>query len=1004
MTIDVNPTTHTPTHHVSLHELENESNKYGLIVVGGVNGISRRPRQNSQHTPFTKNDWSGGRGLKFAIEDRTRFADSKRLNTRRSGIVSLGGLETYTRGFRKLEQFLPQDADGMTWQSLTGSNRFIAYKLTASATGNRARLYFWVRRRGNPGPLSARLKSNNAGDPGTELKLVQVDTDDITDTLSMLYEFTFSSVYAVTATTDYWAEISGDATDNTADHWEVGVDATRTNALTKISAAGSTWGNPTFDLYFRLVDDLDIAGAKFFIYKSQLYALTRPNGSVAPKLFMNGYRGVATGSGAGWQTRGTLTDTTKNWSTNELAGALIMIIDGPNSEWTQPYRTISGNNAATITFPDFGKVNIEAQTAYVILGGNLPWTEITGHGLTVLPTDVAVAGDTVYFAQGDGVKMRRMQEQNVAGVWTRSFAEEDNYAKLLLVYKDGTRGLMVMKGNDYDNSNRPSVAKAKAEAWGTRLKFPWLLDPCESTLLANWTGGTGTTVTADGSLYQTGSASIKAAITNGANNVFLYRTFSPAISLFFQRKLRFWVYVSFAIDKGMVKLRLSQANNGSTSLTDIDLPALDSGVWTQVEIPYRDRDLPGVGEIQSIAFIKTFAASLNFYVDGLEAVPDGSEIQLGNDTERITGLELYGDPEVPWILRTGSIGWEANGVFTPVPLREYSQVENPHNGVGHLVHDVYLYFSFLQGIEEYYRANIDDIGPNRDEGLPADRQGYVTSMVGYPDRFLYNYDAGLSGHSSIMTRKGGGHHEEYRCDAAGKRIRSLIVQVIPGDMADRLWFCEGEDIVWLPLPGNTVNELTDPTYRFTHEGVLQEARIGDDQQRLFSYVKLGLENVSAARCIEWDYRIDDATDWTPMATKFTTGPVQTLALNKTGKRLELRFRMQTDDSTQTPRIISMFVSTTEQNDVRYAYSMTFKYMDNGRDLLANLENYTRAEVLISQLDTWASNKTPLVMRSQSETYDNRIVYLDPTPTGPTGIVPAEQQEEQQGTLTVTEPL
>lgn len=995
MTPNVRPTNKQNTHHISL---EDEAGTiYGLILSPDGRSINRRPKQSSNFVPFTQNDWSGGRGLKLATDDRSRYADSKRLNTRRPGLITLGGLETYTSGHRQAEQFMPSDSDtGVTWQALTGDNQYIAYKLTASASGNRARVYFWVRRRGTPGTISARLKSDDSGDPGTELKLVQETTADIPDTISMLYEFTFTSVQAVTSTTAYWVEISGADTDDNTDHWEVGVDASRTNDLTKASADGSTWAEPTYDLYFRLVDDTDIVGTLFFMYKSQLYMITRPTASAAPKLFMNGYRGVATGAG---QSRTVLQDTTQSWGTNELAGALVLIIDGTNSEWSISYRTILSNDSDSVSTLSFGKAHAAGSTTYVILGTNT-WTEITGHGLTVLPTDVKSAGDVLYFAQGDTVLMRRMQERNLAGVWTRSFAAENNYAKLLMVYRDATNALMVMKANDYDNSNRPSVAMARAEIWGNRLKFPWLLDACEAT--TDWTFGSGTTGSADTSVFQAGSASVKMVVGAGANNLMGYHTFSAGIFLWFQKKIRFWINSSVALDAGALKLRLSAATDASTAIQDVDIPALEPGVWTHVTLAYKD-NLAGIGAVKAIGFVKNFATAVTLYVDGIETQPAGSEVPLGNDTERITGLELYGDPEVPWVFRSGSVGHIENGTFQPVPIREYSQVENIHNGVGHLVHDVFLYFSFLQGLEEYYRANLDDVGPNKEEGFPADRQGYITSMAGYPDRFLTNYDAGTGGYSAILTRKGGGWHEDYRSDAQGKRIRTLFIQTIPGHAADRLWFCEGEDVAWLPMPGNTVNELTDSTYRFTHEGVLETGWIGDDQQRIFSQVKLGMENVSAARSIEWDYRLDEETDWTPAATPFTSGPVQSISLNETGKRLKLRFRLQTNDNYETPRITSLNISTTERPETRFSYSMTFVYQDNGRDLLNNAENYTRAETLIQQLDTWMRNNTPLTMHSESETFDSKTVYIEPVTLGPVGMQWHEQQEKLSATLIAVEP-
>jgi hypothetical protein len=933
--------------------------------------------------------------LKLATDDRSRYADAKRLNTRKPGLVTLGGLETYTTGHRQVEQFMPAAAAGLSWQALTGSNSFIAHKVTISATGNRARVYFWVRRRGTPGTLSARLKNNNAGNPGTEAKLVQVTTSNIDDTISLLYEFTFSSVQAVTSAAIYWVEISASGT--ATDYWEVGVDAARSVALTKSSSDGSTWANPTYDLFYRLVDDTDVAGVMYFKYKEQLYMLTRPTTTAAPKLYINGYRGVATGAG---QSRTVLQDTTQNFPS--LSGALLLILQGANSEWQQPYKIITSNDADEITTAAFGKAHVAADTIYVILGTNV-WTEITSHGLTVLPTSITTDGEIVYFAQGDSVKMRRMREYLSGTTWTREFAEENNYATLLGTYKHPTNGVMIYKTNNIGNAGEPVYCQAKAEPWGPlqRLKFPFLLHSCENT--TGWTFNANVTGSNDSAFFAAGLKSVK--MIKGAGSAtttpFAYFGFTQySVNAFRQRAIRFWVSASDNLALADLKVRFSQATDCSTSLAEVNVPSANFGEWTQVTIPYPDT-IGGMNYMTSFGFIS--ARNLTFWVDGIELVPAGSDVPLGREGGRINGVELYGDPEVPWVLRSGGVGSIENGVYNPIPLREYSQVENVHNGAGHLVHDVYLYFSFLQGLEEYYRSNLDDVGPNKDEGLPSTRQGYITSMLGDPDRFLANIDGGTANYSSIMTRKGGGWHEDFRSDAAGKRIRAIFLQVIPGDMVDRLWFSEGEDVAWIPMPGNTINELTDATYRFTHEGVLELAWIGDDNQRLFSSVKLGVENVSSAKCIEWDYKLDEETAWTAVASKFTSGPVQKITLNRTGKRMKLRFRLQTNDDGETPRITSINVSTTEQPDTRYAYSMTFVYMDNGRDLLNNAENYTRAETLITQLDTWASNKTALTMRSQSETYDNKTVFLEPTQVGPVANETREQQEKQSGTLTAVEP-
>src|SRR5574342_151059 len=134
MTIVVSPTSTNPTHHIKLSDGVNE---VGLILRAGnrvdPRAITRRPRQNGQFSPFTQSDWGSGRGIKDAGSDRSRFSDSKRTITRHPGTVMLGGQETYTTGYRQAEQYMPGK---MTWQSLLTTNRYIAYDVTASASGN----------------------------------------------------------------------------------------------------------------------------------------------------------------------------------------------------------------------------------------------------------------------------------------------------------------------------------------------------------------------------------------------------------------------------------------------------------------------------------------------------------------------------------------------------------------------------------------------------------------------------------------------------------------------------------------------------------------------------------------------------------------------------------------------------------------------------------------------------------------------------------------------------
>lgn len=1018
MTIIVDPDNPDSTHHIKF--LDASNNAVGLILRSGgvkdVRAIERRPRQNGQYSPFTQNDWGGGRGIKEANSDRTRFYDSKRAITRHPGMVTIGGQETFTTGVRDMEQYMPGK---LTWQSLLTTERYIAYKVTASATSNRSAIHFWIRRRGTPtSTLTVELCSNNAGVPGSVLKTVTATTTNITDTVSQLYAFVFSSVQAVTATTLYWIKIYTSSADSSTNYWQVGTDAARTNALTYCSSDNGvvdTWAAATYDLYFRLVDDyIAQNGGHFFMYKKQLYYVrNRYASSQAAKLFINGDRGVCTGV----QTDTAVKDSSKTWTTNEWAGCVLLLVSGTGSSPVDAYRTIASNTSDTLTVSSaFQDTPVAADTTYVILGSS-KWTEITAFANSAyggnLVTDVLSVGDVVYFAKGDAVQIAKMQETLVGTTWTRSLSLEDNYAKFMVSFRHPTKGLSVGKVNDLDNTGEPSFYQTSFNGYDQRLNFPILISNCESA--TNWTAGTGATVGTDTTYFMTGAKSIKVAVASGPANPVVYyafpanawmgkETLNRVYNIAGQRQVRFWIRTDANCAAGALKIFFSTSATADSTIEDLDIPALIANQWLKVVLPL-DGTLDGYLATASMG-LRVTAATGNYWIDGIEIVADGTEVPLGNGGEKITGLELYGDPEVPWIFRTQSAGSIENGTYNPIPLREMTNAESAFNGTGHVVHNVYLYFSFLHGLERFYRNNLDDVGPNRDEGLPSTRRGYITSMRGYVGRFFENYDAGASGNSSIMeSTNGTDHHETYRCDIAGQRIRNLFIQVIPGDTADRLWFNQGEDVLWIPLPGSTLKEDTDTTFRYTHEAVLETGWITgaeNDSMKLFHSVKLFIENATANRVIEWDYKTDDASTWTVGSTFFTTPTVQTVTLNISAKQLKLRFRLQTNDNTVSPVIRSMTVSATTRPETRYSYSMTIR-SDDAEINLVGEESTTTANAILTQLDTWTTNNTILTMSSVFSSLNNKQVFLEPVVITPFSIVLDEGSEKYSMTISVIEP-
>lgn len=420
----------------------------------------------------------------------------------------------------------------------------------------------------------------------------------------------------------------------------------------------------------------------------------------------------------------------------------------------------------------------------------------------------------------------------------------------------------------------------------------------------------------------------------------------------------------------------------------------------------------GTGEVAvSRADAKTWGTSLAF----------GSDLEIGNDRDDlITGIENYGSPETLWILMTGSIWRIINDIPERVPVREMSSVRSELNGRAHLVHGVYLYISLLHSVERYFSNNLDDIGPSRDAGMPANRQGPVSAMEGYPGMFFIAIDGEESNHSSILVWNQLGWHEMYRgklpvefgAGTSGKRIRNLHMQPVPGSAVDRLWFSEGEDIVYLNFPSNTFDPSEDTSFRYTHEAhVITSWHYASlqDVLKLFKSYKIFAEGLLANnQYIQIDYQLDDAdlnSQWVTVTGDFDTSPLEEIDFsavhNVTGRRLRLRIRLYSTDNSLSPKVKATLLEALTRIETKFNYSMTFRVADNAKDMTGIAENYQLVETLISQLDTWANTPTVLTMRSNYSPYDNKFVVIDPNSLQPLKLI-AGDTEVQLGNLVVVE--
>lgn len=444
---------------------------------------------------------------------------------------------------------------------------------------------------------------------------------------------------------------------------------------------------------------------------------------------------------------------------------------------------------------------------------------------------------------------------------------------------------------------------------------------------------------------------------------------------------------------------------GSTA-THLAYQPLNNKIWRA-----QNQDATGIVSVSS-ATPTAFGTDLTF----------GTALAVGSKYVFINGIDVYPSDnglealwaykeDLPWIVVTTAEG---------IKLPEMKAVRSRTNGRASLVHGVYSYFTLGNGLERYYGSNIEDLGPNLGEGLPADRQGAIVALQGYPGRVFAIVDGGASGYSSLLERSGSGWHEVYRAPL-GERLKGMALQVIAGSTIDRLWLYQGNVSIWLPMASDAVNELTDSAYTYTHEGTVILSRMHAgmfDIQKLVRSIKLwsaqlqainvGIDQFSRVQ-LELEYRTDDTETWTNVINYNAGGgvssPVHTVDLfvyngvyqyGITCKRLQLRIRLTTNDNTTTPILLAVITEAVNRVQVKYMYTMTFRLMDDEPTLQrGEMDDQSvtaagqSAMSKLALIEAWADSSSTGLLRmlAISPLYNDKPIFINPPTTRQIAVDP-----------------
>lgn len=692
---------------------------------------------------------------------------------------------------------------------------------------------------------------------------------------------------------------------------------------------------------------------KLFEYKRQLYAILNTTKRDTANLYMNGWRGVADANAS----LSVLADSTQTgWANNTAADCIVLIINGPGETEKQPWRRVVSSTSGVLNLASPWKIAPTTATEYVVLGSNR-WTPISTMPASVdyfkyAVTSLAVVDDYVVFAFGD-----------VAGDSYLTYYKVDNDT-------DHFRQQWAIDTAYKADLLCPIVnEEGSLKLWRADCDDCWI----DCSDVPPW----------------------------GSPPAFLFDINAHAradLVLVQQRTKINWDLENAKQDKDS---GLLETYERAILDTDYQITANKTTV-NQTDEP------AGTGpSLAGTTYVTTAPSISHKYLP--------SKVYCGNTSARITNLIGYGSPAIPYVLKEDGFGSVSDGIYSELPIGEMRSVRSEVNGISAMQYGVYLYFNLAGNmLERYYDQRLDDIGLNRDEGLPPTRQGEIVKLIPYTGRYYAAVDAGFFGYSSIMCNNLLGWHEIYRSGVLGERIWDIIVQTIPGtNYVDRLVVAQGGDIVVLPISTNPTQQVNYPYLGYknpTASGYVDTSWIDFDFKDVTKYFHsitihsdyTGTVKTGNEYQIEVWFRTESDNDWVyggkamasepSDATTFPAGgrsvgvkeiplwyPTHPNKLPVSGKKIKFRVRMTPLYSRyETPRLKALVVNGVMRMPVKRSWNVTFQ-LEPMKDL-QDRHLVDDQGILYSQLYRWANSKlhsTPLTMRSNDELMDNKRVFIDP---------------------------
>lgn len=371
---------------------------------------------------------------------------------------------------------------------------------------------------------------------------------------------------------------------------------------------------------------------------------------------------------------------------------------------------------------------------------------------------------------------------------------------------------------------------------------------------------------------------------------------------------------------------------------------------------------------------------------------------IGDTTYPITGLaEKDG---LIYIFKEDGVWWASDGLTTIAKLQGgLDKVPSADNGRGAIVHQQFLYHSWLHSVMRIYGSSHDDVGQDWSGwGLPDGREGVFSSFDSYTSLLIAGVDAG-DGTSSVLGWDGLGWHELLRGYDAGLRIRMVKVQPCP-ETRNRLWIEIGGNLVYQELPYKKGSPRLDSGCRYMHEFVIESSAIDmGTASALAKFIKeltVYSKNLGGGSEIYVDFQVDDdvnTSTWTNATTVFESPESSAfLGLNNI-RQFAYRLRVQVADNSLPVEILGVVPNGHARSPYKMVWTLRCK-----ADMITAKGRLVRPDELMRWLLDNARVPGRIEMRSQYELAHKFWVIIHPPRMFP--YRPAQNGKSEESVFTI----